>query len=445
MLKNIKNLLKWQDMQELQKLNFDGGKVMKKIVSLMLSLVIMVGFISTTQRGAEASSTTTPHSIDIQKDANESVSCLAVNYCGSTLVKARDIAKLLDGTIDWVYDSEYGSHVVELDSNGHVLKFYPDNYLASFDGVQVNMNAPCLLINDTSYIPLRYVAGYAGYDVDYDSSTGQISIISPDWQDNAETYLEDYGVDSSDTTEDISSSDDYSSSPDVALDSPTLTSVKCTDVGSDYITVECQIVSTGGAAISDYGFSVRTQDDADAEFTHYSLGRTNSVGTFTETITGLDPDTTYYVKAYAKNSEGTQNAGKITITTDSSDNVSDSAEIASVESYGSPNFSSTDSTNEASVDINSSISTELYYVSFDSGCISSVGARVNANGNNVEYGVIIKKDGKMTLYNVGSTSENFDFEYGKIKLQSGASYVVSAYAMDSNGTLYMSSIPVTIP
>ena len=88
------------------------------------------------------------------------------------------------------------------------------------------------------------------------------------------------------------------------LSAPTVSTVAATNVAMESATLNGNVSSDGNANITERGFywssTNNTPDDGDNVVTI-----SGTTGTFTETITGLNPDTRYYFCAFATNSEGT--------------------------------------------------------------------------------------------------------------------------------------------
>ncbi len=78
------------------------------------------------------------------------------------------------------------------------------------------------------------------------------------------------------------------------------------------LVVECDVVSDGGISVSDRGVVWGTSENPTIADSLVSKG--SGTGDYTATITGLADNTTYYVRAYATNTDGTAYSGQLTIT-----------------------------------------------------------------------------------------------------------------------------------
>ena len=88
-------------------------------------------------------------------------------------------------------------------------------------------------------------------------------------------------------------------------DLPAVTTLDVENVSHDRAVAGGDVTSDGGGTISQRGvvYGLDTLPDAESH-----LGKTDDgggVGTYTTTLTGLEAETTYYVRAYARNSAGT--------------------------------------------------------------------------------------------------------------------------------------------
>ncbi|MDA3930317.1 MAG: FISUMP domain-containing protein, partial [Prolixibacteraceae bacterium] len=95
---------------------------------------------------------------------------------------------------------------------------------------------------------------------------------------------------------------------------PEVQTLEASDIESNSATLNGNVVSDGNATISERGFywsaTNSTPGPADNKETV-----TGTTGTFNKTISGLQPNTTYYVRAYATNSQGTAYGNQVSFTT----------------------------------------------------------------------------------------------------------------------------------
>ncbi|MBR4218052.1 MAG: T9SS type A sorting domain-containing protein [Bacteroidales bacterium] len=94
---------------------------------------------------------------------------------------------------------------------------------------------------------------------------------------------------------------------------PTVTTGSVSNVTSTTAKCRGTVTSDGGAAVTECGICWDTNADPTISGNH--IAASNTYGTFTINVTGLTPGTTYYVRAYATNSEGTAYGSTETFTT----------------------------------------------------------------------------------------------------------------------------------
>ena len=94
---------------------------------------------------------------------------------------------------------------------------------------------------------------------------------------------------------------------------PTLTTLEVTDIGNSWATCGGNIIDDGGLEIIDRGVCWSTSPNPTVIDSHTTDG--NGTGSFTSYITGLSVNSTYYVRAYATNSETTAYGNQLSFTT----------------------------------------------------------------------------------------------------------------------------------
>lgn len=94
---------------------------------------------------------------------------------------------------------------------------------------------------------------------------------------------------------------------------PTVTTNDVTSITSNSAVCGGEVTNDGGAEVTSRGICWSTSQNPTISNNHTSDG--NGLGVFTSNITGLTENTTYYVRAYATNSEGTNYGEQKTFTT----------------------------------------------------------------------------------------------------------------------------------
>ncbi len=98
------------------------------------------------------------------------------------------------------------------------------------------------------------------------------------------------------------------------ITSPTVTTNNVTDITQTTATCGGEVTSDGSAAVTACGVCWSTSQNPTVSDSHTTDG--SGTGSFTSNITGLTENTTYYVRAYATNSEGTSYGEQRSFTTD---------------------------------------------------------------------------------------------------------------------------------
>ena len=94
---------------------------------------------------------------------------------------------------------------------------------------------------------------------------------------------------------------------------PYVTIENVTNTGQTTATIVVNVVSDGGAPVTECGICWGTNHNPTTSNSHQNIG--SGTGSFTVNITGLNPNTTYYVRAYAINSTGISYSYEISFTT----------------------------------------------------------------------------------------------------------------------------------
>ncbi|MGD2085938.1 MAG: SBBP repeat-containing protein [Candidatus Aminicenantes bacterium] len=96
-------------------------------------------------------------------------------------------------------------------------------------------------------------------------------------------------------------------------EAPTVTTTAVSNITLTTATSGGNVTDNGGAAVTARGVCWSTSANPTSSDNHTIDG--SGTGTFTSAITGLTPDTTYYLRAYATNTAGTGYGNQVTFTT----------------------------------------------------------------------------------------------------------------------------------
>lgn len=94
---------------------------------------------------------------------------------------------------------------------------------------------------------------------------------------------------------------------------PTVTTAEITDISYTSASGGGEVTANGGAEVTAYGICYSTEAEPTVSDSKTSDG--NGLGTFTSSLSGLDDNTMYYVRAYATNSAGTGYGEELSFTT----------------------------------------------------------------------------------------------------------------------------------
>ena len=99
------------------------------------------------------------------------------------------------------------------------------------------------------------------------------------------------------------------------IQKPEVSTQSVSSIAAETATGNGTIENLGNSDPTQHGVCWSTSENPTTADNYTDEGATTTTGTFTSDITGLAPDTTYYVKAYATNSEGTAYGGQVSFTT----------------------------------------------------------------------------------------------------------------------------------
>ena len=94
---------------------------------------------------------------------------------------------------------------------------------------------------------------------------------------------------------------------------PAVTTTSVTNITQNSATCGGNVTSNGGASVTARGVCWSTSQNPTISNSHTADG--SGTGSFSSSITGLSPNTTYYVRAYATNSVGTSYGNQVSFTT----------------------------------------------------------------------------------------------------------------------------------
>ncbi len=183
---------------------------------------------------------------------------------------------------------------------------------------------------------------------------------------------------------------------------PTVTTQAANNITSSSANVTGVITSTGGASITEAGFVYQSE----GEYNTHSVQVHVSSGSFSYQLTNLSPGTTYYVKAYARNSNGLGEGSIVTFTTSS----------------GQPQVSTVSSSNvgSQSATVTGKIISDGGFPITECGiCYSSTNSKPTKSDN------VVQANAQIGQFNCVLTG-----------LNPSTKYYARAYAVNANGIVY---------
>lgn len=199
------------------------------------------------------------------------------------------------------------------------------------------------------------------------------------------------------------------------IDFPVISTGSITTFTHNQATLNGNVTADGGAAVTERGLYFGTSSNPEISGVKKVSG--SGTGSFSETVTGLSPNTKYYVKAYAVNSKGIGYGGEQTFTT-----LPDPAVAPTVETTPVTSFT-------ASLAVVGGI-----VVSDGGSPVTEYGVYFGTDANPVTGGVKIK---------IGSGTGQFSEVI--ISLIANTKFYVRAYAINSIGTGYGTVQSFTTP
>jgi len=94
---------------------------------------------------------------------------------------------------------------------------------------------------------------------------------------------------------------------------PNVATISADSILADKAYITGEVINNGGLSVTSRGFCWSTSHNP--TLNDFSSDEGSGIGTFANWITGLQPDSTYYVRAYATNSQGTGYGNEISFTT----------------------------------------------------------------------------------------------------------------------------------
>lgn len=157
------------------------------------------------------------------------------------------------------------------------------------------------------------------------NGSGEFTSTLTDLTANTTYYVRAYATNSEGTS--YGAQKTFTTTQSTSL--PEVTTYQVTEIGATTATCGGYVVSDGGSTVTSRGVCWSTEHNPVLN-TNYMTHDGSGTGEFTSSITGLSPNTTYYVRAYASNSVGTNYGEEKSFTTNDGLPVVTTAEVTSI-------------------------------------------------------------------------------------------------------------------
>lgn len=191
----------------------------------------------------------------------------------------------------------------------------------------------------------------------------------------------------------------------VSVTVPTVTTTAAADITATSVTMAGNVTSDGGGTVSARGYVYSSTDSTPDKNEEATYTDGSGTGTFSQSITGLTPNTLYYYRTWATNQAGTAYGSVATFTTLSTTPVVTSGSASSISSTTA---------------------------SCSGNVISDGGATVTTRG--ICYNTVGTPTTASSIVASGSGIGTFTSNLSS--LVAGTTYYWRAYATNANGTVY---------
>ncbi len=141
------------------------------------------------------------------------------------------------------------------------------------------------------------------------TGTGSFTVNMTGLTPNTTYYVRAYAINSAGT----SYGSEVSFTTQQAITVPTVTTSQVTNIQQTSATGGGNVTNSGGANVTERGICWSTSHNPTTSSSHASNG--TGTGSYTVNMSGLSPGTTYYVRAYAINSQGTAYGSEVSFST----------------------------------------------------------------------------------------------------------------------------------
>lgn len=187
------------------------------------------------------------------------------------------------------------------------------------------------------------------------------------------------------------------------------------DITAFAVTASATVGTNGGYKITEYGFCWSTENQVPTTENLKTVTGNDDAHSFREVIENLDPETTYYLRAYAMNEKGTGYSNILTFQTEKK-------QVATLTKPVASNIEVTSASLSSSITVPS-------------------GVEVTEKG--ICYSIFSTKPATDGLHAVDNTQGN-NISVALKDLNEGATYYATAYAVTRDGTFYSEAAQFTL-
>ena len=240
------------------------------------------------------------------------------------------------------------------------------------------------------------------------SGTGTFNCNLTNLQPNTKYYVRAYAINTKGTA--YGNEVTFTTSKTVVL--PTVTTSAITQITETSAVAGGNVTSDGNASVTERGVCIATVSNPTTSNTKITSG--SGTGSFTCNLTNLQPNTKYYVRAYAINSKGTAYGSQVTFTT-------------------------------SKTVVLPTVTTSTITQITETSAVAGGNVTSDGNANVTERGVCISTVSNPTTSNtkVKSGTGTGSFTCNLTNLQPNTKYYVRAYAINSKGTAYGTQVSFT--
>ena len=139
---------------------------MKKIISIIITLCVAFSCTSVFAREVTVNLNGQKMEVDVNPFIED----------GRTLVPMRAIFEAIGASVTWDQETRLALAVYQIDGVTHHIGLQIDNKTAYVNEVQTELDVPARIVNDRTFVPLRFVSETIGKTVTWNQDTYTVDI-----------------------------------------------------------------------------------------------------------------------------------------------------------------------------------------------------------------------------------------------------------------------------